>query len=53
MKKFTLILMLALIGFSSCGRRYTCPTYLKNEDAKKDVRAKNIEVKKINIDEKN
>lgn len=45
MKKVILVLLVALIGFSACGRRYTCPTYLKNSEENKDVKVKN-EVKK-------
>ncbi len=45
MKKLVLILLVGLIGFSACGRRYTCPTYLKNSDENKDIKAKTKTVK--------
>lgn len=40
MKKTLAILSLVvLLGTSACGRRYTCPTYLKNVDENKPIRA--------------
>lgn len=42
MKKIILSLtVLTLLIFSSCARRYTCPTYLKNNDENKNVRVEN------------
>jgi|GEM_PF-2186095 len=39
MKKYIAILSLVvLLGASACGRRYTCPTYLKNADDTQKVR---------------
>jgi hypothetical protein len=44
MKKIIITLcLLALIGFSSCAKRYTCPTYLQNTEEEKDKRAKNTQ----------
>ncbi len=43
MKKLVVLAFVAIIGLSSCGRRYTCPTYLKNDDANKNMRVKVIE----------
>ncbi len=43
MKKVIITLcLLALIGFSSCAKRYTCPTYLQNtEEDSKDQKVRN------------
>lgn len=39
MKKTLAILSLVvLLGASACGRRYTCPTYLKNADENQKIR---------------
>jgi hypothetical protein len=45
MKRIVIIGFIAIIGLASCGRRYTCPTYLKN-DTDKNMRVQ--EVEKIN-----
>ncbi|GIV39826.1 MAG: hypothetical protein KatS3mg033_1626 [Thermonema sp.] len=41
MKKFVAFLLLAgLLGLSSCAKRYTCPTYIKDtKTAKQEVRS--------------
>ena len=41
MKKIIAIAFVAMIGFSSCAKRYTCPTYLKNDEVQEDIRVKN------------
>jgi predicted small lipoprotein YifL len=51
MKKLILVLLVALIGFSACGRRYTCPTYLKSNEENKDVKAKTEEKKTEKADQ--
>jgi hypothetical protein len=33
MKKFYLLFVLAAVGFTSCGRNYTCPVYSKAKSA--------------------
>lgn len=43
MKKLVLLAFVAIISLASCGRRYTCPTYLKNEDTQKNIRVKVVE----------
>ena len=53
MKKVIVVLFVVLVGLSSCGRRYTCPTYLKNENEKEDVRAKNVKTDEKTTSEKN
>jgi hypothetical protein len=41
MKKSLFVLsLIVVLGASACGRRYTCPTYLKNTDNPKDTRVK-------------
>jgi hypothetical protein len=39
-KSLVALALVVLIGFSACGRRYTCPTYLKNDTNSKDIRVK-------------
>ncbi len=41
MKKLAIVSVIAILGLSSCAKRYTCPTYLKNEDKQEDVWGKN------------
>lgn len=34
-KTLVIFALIVLAGTSACGRRYTCPTYLKNADDQK------------------
>lgn len=46
MKKIIAFAFVAMIGFSSCAKRYTCPTYLKNEEIQEDIQVKNQDLNK-------
>ena len=39
MKSLKIVAVLALVGLlSSCAKKYTCPTYLKNDTDKKETK---------------
>ena len=39
MKSLKIVAVLALVGLlSSCAKKYTCPTYLKNDADKKETK---------------
>lgn len=37
-KSIAILSLVVLLGASACGRRYTCPTYLKNADDNQKMR---------------
>ena len=49
MKKLLIVLFIASLGLASCGKRYTCPTYLKNDEVQKEIRVDNKEVQKSEV----
>lgn len=41
MKKLIILAFVSGLLFTSCTKRYTCPTYLKNDDLKKEAEVNN------------
>lgn len=46
MKRIAILLvLLGMLGMASCAKRYTCPTYLKDNTEDKDTRVDNTQEK--------
>lgn len=41
MKKLVIVSFVLLLSLASCAKRYTCPTYLKDNTSNEDVRVQN------------